>query len=212
MLFEEKMKKTGLLPAVELEEEEKAVPLARALLTGGMDIMEITFRTAAASRAIQLVNEYCPEMLIGAGTVINVKQARQALESGAQFVVCPGFSREVVDFCREAQTPVIPACTTGTEILWALDKGLDTIKFFPAEASGGIKTIKALHGPFPAVRFLPTGGIGAANMKDYLALPYVVAVGGTWMTPKDALSQGDFARISTLCREALATMHIVRGN
>lgn len=206
----EELEKIAVLPAVALDDAAKAVPLAEALLAGGIDLMEITFRTAAAAESIRLVREKCPAMLVGAGTVNTLDQAKQALAMGAQFIVSPGYSAAIVEYCLEQNVPVVPACTTGTEIMTALNAGLTLVKFFPAEANGGVPMMKALNGPFPMMRFLPTGGVNAKNLQTYLGAKFVFAVGGTWLTPKEALAEGDFAKVTALCKEALELKRAVR--
>ena len=210
MEFFERLDRLGVLPAVALEDAGLAVPMAKAMLAGGVDLVEITFRTEAAAECIRRIREACPEMLVGAGTVVNLSQAAEAARLGAGFMVSPGISTAVVEFCKARNIPVIPGVATSTEIMLAMDCGLDTVKFFPAEASGGTAMLKSLHGPFPAMRFLPTGGVKAANMREYLALPYVAAVGGTWLTPAAALKAGDTEKITALCREALGIRKEVR--
>jgi 2-dehydro-3-deoxyphosphogluconate aldolase/(4S)-4-hydroxy-2-oxoglutarate aldolase len=192
-----------LVPVVVLNRESDAEPLAQALIEGGLPVAEVTFRTAAAGAAIKAMAAR-DDILVGAGTVINVAQVEQALAAGAKFVVSPGLSVEVVKACQAAQVPVFPGTVTATEIQAALELGLSILKFFPAEASGGVATIKALSAPFPQVKFIPTGGVGLANLSDYLELPAVAAVGGSWMVPGQALDAGDFGRIAKLAAGAVA--------
>ena len=201
----------GLVPVVRLERVEDAVPLGEALVRGGLPCAEITFRTAAAPEAIARLVTARPDMVVGAGTVLNVQQARQASDAGAAFVVSPGFSPQVVDWCLEREMPVLPGVVTPTEIMAGLDRGLRIFKFFPAEAYGGIGTIKALSAPFGGVRFMPTGGISAKNLADYLALPAVHAVGGSWMVEGKLIAGEEWDEIARLAAEACAVVRRVRG-
>ena len=191
----------GVIPVVVLESAKDAVPAAEALLDGGVDVMEITFRTAAAPDAIHAVAESCPDMLVGAGTVLNVDQCRQAVDQGAKFIVSPGFDREMVHWCAEREIPVVPGCVSPSEIMAAKGMGLSVVKFFPANVYGGLKAMKALSGPFGDVRFIPTGGINGENAAEYLAAPFIHAVGGSWLCAKDDIAAGNFDRITALCRE-----------
>jgi 2-dehydro-3-deoxyphosphogluconate aldolase/(4S)-4-hydroxy-2-oxoglutarate aldolase len=201
----------GLVPVVRIERVEDAGPLGDALKRGGLPCAEITFRTPAAPAAIARIVSAHPDFVVGAGTVLTVDQAGQALDAGAQFVVSPGFSPRVVDWCIERDVPVLPGIVSPTEIMAGLDRGLRIFKFFPAEAYGGIATIKALSAPFSGVRYMPTGGITARNLADYLALPAVHAVGGSWMVERKLLSNGQFDEIAQLAAEACAIVRSVRG-
>ena len=171
---------TAVIPVVVLDDAKDAVATAKALLAGGVDVMEITFRTAAAADSIKAVAENCPDMLVGAGTVITLGQCKKAVECGAKFIVAPGFDEEVVRWCVENGVAVTPGCVTPTEIMAALELGLTTLKFFPANIYGGLKALKALSAPFPQVRFIPTGGVNKENMEEYLAYEKVAAVGGSF--------------------------------
>ena len=172
------------------------------MLRGGVDVMEITFRTAAAPESIRRVAREVPDMLVGAGTVVTLDQCRQAVECGAKFIVSPGYDEEVVSWCCEHDIPVTPGCVTPTEIMMALKHGLKVLKFFPANVYGGLSALKALSGPFGGVKFIPTGGIGPANLGEFAAAPQVHAAGGSWVCPKDDISARNFEKIETLCREA----------
>lgn len=194
--------RAGIVPVVVLENAEDAVPAARAMLAGGIDVMEITFRTAAAPQAIRAVAESCPDMLVGAGTVLNLEQCKTALAMGAKFIVSPGYSEPVVDYCLEREVPVMPGCVTPTEITAALAKGLRVLKFFPANVYGGLTALKSLAAPFGGVKFIPTGGVDARNVGEFISTPFVQAVGGSWVCPKDRIAAGDFARITELCAQA----------
>ncbi len=191
-----------VVPVVAIESAEQAAPLAEALLAGGLACAEITFRTAAAADAIRAVSGV-QGMLVGAGTVLSIDQAKEAVDCGATFLVTPGFNGKVVQWCLEKDVPVAPGCATPTDLQMAVDMGLDVVKFFPAEALGGLKTLKAVAAPYTAMRFIPTGGVNAANLGDYLAFPRVIACGGSWMVKKDLIAAGDWARITTLAREAV---------
>ena len=201
----------GVVPVMVLDDAKDAVPAARALLTGGVDVMEITFRTAAAADAIRAVSEGCPEMLVGAGTVVTLDQCRQALECGAKFIVSPGFDPEVVGWCAERSVPITPGCVTPTEIMAAIRLGVNVVKFFPAGVYGGLRAMKALSAPFGGVKFIPTGGVDAKNLKEYLEAPFVHAVGGSWLCPKKEIAAGNFDVVTALCREASQIVREVRG-
>jgi 2-dehydro-3-deoxyphosphogluconate aldolase/(4S)-4-hydroxy-2-oxoglutarate aldolase len=193
-----------LLPVVVLQDAAAAEPLAAALLEGGLRSVEVTFRTAAAADAIQAMAKR-PELLVGAGTVLTPEQVDRAVDAGARFVVSPGFGPTVVRRCAERGIPVFPGVATATEIQMALDAGLRTVKFFPAEQLGGAAMVKALAAPFRDVRFIPTGGVTTANLAGYLALPAVLAVGGTWMVAPDLLAAGDWAEVTRRTAAAVAT-------
>ena len=198
----ERLRNAGVVPVVVLERAEDAVPAARAMLAGGVDVMEITFRTAAAAEAIRNVAAKCPEMLVGAGTVLTVEQCEKAVALGAKFIVSPGFDAEIVDWCAERGVAVAPGCVTPTEIMAALKRGLSVVKFFPAGIYGGLKAMKALAAPFGQVKFIPTGGVSADNLAEYAAAPFVHAVGGSWLCPKADVAAGNFARIAELCAQS----------
>lgn len=199
----EKIKNMGIVPVVVLESPEDAVPLARALCEGGLPCAEVTFRTEAAEESIRRMTEAFPEMLVGAGTVLTTQQADRAVKAGARFIVSPGFDPEIVDDCLEKEIPVFPGCITPSEIAQAVKRGLDTIKFFPAEPFGGVAAIKALAAPYVGLKFMPTGGINSANLKDYLSCSSVIACGGSWMVKNDLIRAGAFDQIRALTREAV---------
>lgn len=201
----------GVVPVVAIDDANHAIPLAAALAKGGLPCAEITFRTAAAADAIHEISEQFPEMLVGAGTVIKVDQAQAAIEAGAKFIVSPGLDKKVAKFCLKQEVPVTPGIVTPTELQQALKLGLEVVKFFPAEAAGGIGYLKALSGPFRQVKFIPTGGISVENLTRYLALPQVLACGGSWLVKKDMIAAGAFDRIEQLAREACALVHAARG-
>ena len=181
----ERFSRVGIVPVVVIDKVEDAVPCAKALLAGGVDVMEITFRTAAAPEAIKAVSEACPDMLVGAGTVLNLEQCKLACRMGAKFIVSPGFDRDVVAYCIENGIATTPGCVTPTEITAAVNMGLKVIKFFPANVYGGLSAIKALSGPFPQVKFLPTGGVDMNNICEFLAFEKIIAVGGSFMMKGD---------------------------
>ena len=177
-----------VVPVVVLDKVEDAVPTAKAMAAGGVDTMEITFRTACAPEAIKAVAENCPEVLVGAGTIVNLEQCKLAVEMGAKFIVSPGFSDEVVGWCVENNIPVAPGCVTPTEIMGALKYGLTMVKFFPANVYGGLKALKALSAPFPQVKFIPTGGVDRGNIDEFLAFDKVAAIGGSFFV-KESLAK-----------------------
>lgn len=200
---EQAIGRNRLLPVVVLQSAADAEPLAAALTAGGLRSVEVTFRTDAAAEAIRIMAEN-PELLVGAGTVLTPAQVDAAAAAGAKFVVSPGFSSRVVNYCQELGIPVYPGAATATEIQMALDAGLEIVKFFPAEQVGGAKMIKALAAPFRNVRFIPTGGVNTTNLPDYLALPSVFAVGGTWMVAPDLLAAGKWDEVTRLTASAVA--------
>ena len=191
-----------VVPVVVLDKVEDAVPTAKAMAAGGVDTMEITFRTACAPECIKAVAENCPDVLVGAGTIINLEQCKLAVEMGAKFIVSPGFSDEVVGWCVEHGIPVAPGCVTPTEIMAALKHGLKMVKFFPANVYGGLNAMKNLSAPFVGLKFLPTGGVNAANIKEYVDAPFIHAVGGSWVCPKADIAAGNWEKITNLCLEA----------
>lgn len=193
---------SGIVPVVVLENAEDAVPTAKALLAGGITTMEITFRTAAAADSIKAVAENVPEMLVGAGTVLNLEQAKLAVAQGAKFIVAPGYDEETVAWCVENNIAVTPGCVTPTEIMMALKHGLKVVKFFPANVYGGLKAIKSLAGPFVGVKFIPTGGVNNDNIAEFAASPFIHAIGGSWICPKADIAAHNFDKITQLCKEA----------
>ena len=191
-----------VVPVVVLDKVEDAIPTAKAMAAGGIDTMEITFRTACAPDAIKAVADNVPEVLVGAGTIVNVEQAKLAVEMGAKFIVSPGFIDEVVAWCVENGIAVAPGCVTPTEIMGALKHGLKMVKFFPANVYGGLKALKNLAGPFVGLKFLPTGGVNNSNIKEFIDTPFIHAVGGSWGCPKADIAAGNFEKITALCAEA----------
>ena len=196
----------GLVPVIKVKNAEDAVPLCRALKNGGLPVAEITFRTDAAEEAIRLVHEALPEVLLGAGTVLTCEQADRAWNAGAGYIVAPGLNPVVVKHCTEKGYPVLPGCANPSDIELALSLGLTTVKFFPSEALGGLKMIKAMSAPYGNVRFVPTGGITEKNLPEYLAFPKIAACGGSWMVPEDAIAAKDWDKIEKLAREAVQVM------
>ncbi len=192
-----------IVPVVKLERVEDAQPLAKALMDGGLPVAEVTFRTAAAKEAIRLIRSEYPDMLCGAGTVVNIEQAEEAAEAGAAFIVSPGFSKEVIEFAVSKNIPVLPGCCTPTEIIEAMKYNLKVVKFFPAKQYGGLETIKALAAPFPGIRFMPTGGISAQNLREYLDNEVIYACGGSWMVSEKFILEKRFDEITRLTREAV---------
>ncbi|HPY95336.1 MAG TPA: bifunctional 4-hydroxy-2-oxoglutarate aldolase/2-dehydro-3-deoxy-phosphogluconate aldolase, partial [Clostridia bacterium] len=193
----------GLVPVIKVERAEDAAPLCEALLRGGLPVAEITLRTPAALEAIKLVRERLPEILLGAGTVLSIEQADAAWQAGAGYLVTPGMNPALLRHALERGYPILPGCSGPTDLETALSMGVKTVKFFPAEALGGAGMIKALLGPYHEMRFVPTGGINPKNLMDYLGLPQVLACGGSWMVPEEAIRQGDWDRIEILTRDAV---------
>ena len=196
----------GLVPVIKVKRAEDAVPLCTALKNGGLPVAEITFRTEAAEEAIRLVHAALPDVLLGAGTVLTCEQADRAWAAGAGYIVSPGLNPEVVRHCVEKGYPVLPGCANPSDIEAALSLGLNTVKFFPAEALGGLKLIKAMAAPYGNVKFVPTGGINEKNLPEYLAFPKIAACGGSWMVPEDAVEAKDWARIEKLAQDAVNVM------
>ena len=200
--IEERFHELGVVPVVVLEDEKAAVPLAKALVQGGLPCAEVTFRTEAAAESIRLMSEAYPDMLVGAGTVLTTEQVDLAVKSGAKFIVSPGFDPEVVDYCLEKNIPVLPGCITPSEVAQAVKRGLKVVKFFPAEQAGGIAMIKAMAAPYYNVKFMPTGGISPKNLKDYLSCDKILCCGGSWMVKGDMIKNGEFDKIQMLVKEA----------
>ncbi len=204
--MEKKIYETGIIPVVKINDDKDAVALAAALREGGLNCAEITFRTQAAEGAIKKISAAFPDMLIGAGTVLTCEQAARAAAAGAKFIVTPGLNEETVKYCLENNIPIYPGCSTPSDIEKALSMGLTTLKFFPAEAAGGVAMIKALCGPYVNVHFMPTGGINADNINDYLAYDKIIACGGSWIVKDALISAGKFDEITALVSEAVSKM------
>ena len=208
----ETLKNAGIIPVIVIEDEAQAVPLAHALVKGGLPVLEVTFRTKAAAGAIARIRADVPEAIVGAGTLLTPAMVRDAKAAGAVFGVAPGFDPVVVEAARAEGLAMVPGIATASELSQALTAGVPMVKFFPAEAAGGVKMIKNLLGAFrfTGVKFMPTGGVNLSNVKDYLAVPEVVACGGTWIVPKDALAAGDYAAIERLATDAANLVHELR--
>ena len=206
-----KLQKIGIVPVVVLDRAEDALPLAECLAEGGLPCAEVTFRTAAAEESIRRMAKAFPDMIIGAGTVLTTEQADRAIDAGATFIVSPGFNPKVTEYVLGKGVPMTPGVCTPTEIEAALQFGLDVLKFFPAEPAGGLKMIKALAAPYVNVSFMPTGGISAANVRDYLAYDRIVACGGSWMVSGKLVREGNFAEVKRLVREAADIVKEIRG-
>ena len=196
----------GIIPVIAIEDVEQAVPLARALVAGGLPAAEVTFRTAAGEEAIRRIAKEVPEMLVGAGTVLTKEQADRALAAGAQFIVSPGFNPEVTRYVIEKGALMMPGTATPGEMEQAMSMGLDVVKFFPAEQNGGVAKLKALAGPYTNLRWMPTGGVNTKNMMDYLGFDKIVACGGTWMVKKDLINGQKWDEITAICKDAVKTM------
>jgi 2-dehydro-3-deoxyphosphogluconate aldolase/(4S)-4-hydroxy-2-oxoglutarate aldolase len=199
----ERIRATGIVPVIKLEKAADARPLGKALLEGGLPVAEVTFRTGAAPEAIRILRAEFPDLLVGAGTVLTPAQADAAISAGAAFAVTPGFNPRVVDHCLSRELPVVPGVNSPSQVELGLERGLTLLKFFPAEASGGVKMLKALHGPYAEVSFVPTGGVEPANLASYVALKYVAAVGGSWMVKDELIAAGRFAEVTALSAEAV---------
>ena len=193
-----------IVPVIQLDRAENAPPLAQALIRGGLPCAEITFRTEAAAASIAAVSAAYPDMFVGAGTILTAGQADAAIQAGARFLVSPGFNPTVVEHCLQKGYPILPGVCTPSEVERALSYGLTRLKFFPAEAAGGVAMIRALSAPYGMVRFMPTGGINPGNVREYLACPAVFACGGSWMVPQDKINAGRFAEIEQLTAQAAA--------
>ena len=202
----EQISKIGIVPVVKIDRAEDALPLARALCAGGLPCAEVTFRTGAAAEAIRIMTANFPDMCVGAGTVLNAEQVDAAMEAGAKFIVSPGFNLRTVKYCMEKNIPVTPGISSPSEIEQAIELGLEVVKFFPAEQSGGLAKIKAMAAPYGNMKFMPTGGINAKNLTSYLDFGKVIACGGSWMVTGNLINEGAWDRIEQLTREAVQTM------
>lgn len=196
----------GIVPVVKIDNAKDAVPLGKALIQGGLPVAEITFRTDAAEEAIKNISKELPEVLIGAGTVLSVEQVKRAVGAGAKFIVSPGFNPEVVKYCVDNDIPITPGCSNPTDIEMALGYGLEVVKFFPAESFGGLSTLKAMSAPYGMIKFIPTGGINAGNINQYLSFDKVLACGGSWMVKGDLIKSGKFDEITKMTKEAVNLM------
>lgn len=201
----------GVVPVVVLNDAKDAAPLAKALCEGGLPCAEVTFRTEAAEESIRIMATEFPEMTIGAGTILTIDQVDRAVRAGAKFIVSPGFDPEIVDYCISKGIVVLPGCITPSEVAQAVKRGLEVVKFFPAEQFGGVATIKALAAPYTGVRFMPTGGISAKNLAAYLGFKKIVACGGSWMVKGDLVAAGEFDKIKEMTAEAVSLVKEIRG-
>jgi len=202
----DELRKIGIIPVIKIDDAEKAVPLAKALIAGNIPCAEVTFRTAQGEKAIAAISKEVPGILLGAGTVLTVDQVDKAITAGAKFIVSPGFNPKVVAHCIKKGIPVTPGCSNPSDIEMALEMGLEVVKFFPAEQAGGLEYIKAIAAPYTSVSFIPTGGINAQNIGKYIAYEKVLACGGSWMVNADLINSGNFEKISALCKEALMSL------
>ena len=209
--MEQRLEEYGVVPVVVLKDTKDALPLADALMEGGLSCAEVTFRTDAAEESIRLMSEKYPEMLVGAGTVLTIEQVDRAVNAGAKFIVSPGFDAEIVDYCLAKNIPVFPGCITPSEVAQAVKRGLKVIKFFPAEQAGGVAMIKAMGAPYGMVKFMPTGGISAKNLSDYLSCSNIVCCGGSWMVKGDLIAEGKFDEITALTKEAVELVKRIRA-
>ena len=200
----------GIVPVVVLQDAAKAEPLAEALCKGGLACAEVTFRTDAAEESIRIMSEKFPEMLVGAGTVLTTEQADRAVKAGAKFIVSPGLNPEVVKWCQAHEVPVIPGIVTPTEMAQAIGLGLTMVKFFPAEPAGGVSMIKAMAAPYVGIKFMPTGGINAKNLEDYLSFDKIICCGGSWMVKGELVNNGEFDKIRELTAEARKLVDSIR--
>ncbi|MBR2527682.1 MAG: bifunctional 4-hydroxy-2-oxoglutarate aldolase/2-dehydro-3-deoxy-phosphogluconate aldolase [Blautia sp.] len=207
----DQFRKIGIIPVVVLDDAKDALPLGKALCQGGLPCAEVTFRTAAAEDSIRAMSKEFPDMLVGAGTVLTKEQVDRAVDAGAKFIVSPGLDPAIVSYCLEKKIPVTPGTCTPSDVMTALNLGLDTVKFFPAEPAGGLPMIKAMAAALVNVTFMPTGGINAKNVRDYLAYDRIVACGGSWMVKKDLIVKGEFDKIEAMVREASDIVKEIRG-
>lgn len=202
----EKIQKIGIVPVVVLNDAKDAAPLAKALCDGGLPCAEVTYRTAAAEESIRIMAKEFPDMLVGAGTVLTTEQVDSAVAAGAKFIVSPGLNPRIVKYCVDKGIPITPGTTNPSDIEQALEFGLEVVKFFPAEAAGGLNMIKSMAAPYTGMKFMPTGGINAKNINDYLAFPKIIACGGSWMVSADLVKAGEFDKIAELTKEAVMTI------
>lgn len=204
------IQEVGIVPVVKLNDINKALPLCQALIAGGINVAEITFRTECAADVIKEISENCKDMIVGAGTIINVEQAKKAIEAGAKFIVSPGLSVEVIKYCQEQNIPIIPGCITPSEIMTAISCGLELVKFFPAKEFGGLSTMKALSAPFSQIKFMPTGGISLENLKEFISSKFIVACGGTYMVKENLINEENYEEITKLSQQSIDIIKEVR--
>jgi len=205
-----RIKETGIIPVITISDADKAVPLAKALLAGGIPCAEVTLRTAQGEECIRRIRAEVPQILVGAGTVLTAEQARIAADAGAMFVVSPGFNPKVAAFCVNNGIHIIPGCSTPTEMEAAMELGIDVIKFFPAEQAGGLEYIKAVAAPYTGLGFIPTGGVNAGNLGKYMAFDRILACGGSWMASKELIDEGNYTEITRISREAVQIVRNAR--
>lgn len=199
-----KMEKVKIIPVAVIEESENAIPLGKALLDAGLPLVEVTFRTEAAAESISILRTEFPNMLVGAGTVLKIEQVKAAIDAGSEFIVTPGFNPTIVDYCVENKIPIVPGLNTPSFIEWGLERGLNYFKFFPADISGGPKMLQLLSGPYPSVKFMPTGGVNNQTLIEYLKLDNVFACGGSWIVKKDLINNKKFEEITKRTKEAVS--------
>jgi len=199
-----------LIPIITIDRVEDAIPLAKAIIDGGLPVMEITFRTDAAEESIRTISKMVPEALIGAGTITTLERVKKAHLAGSQFIITPGVSTDVLDYCRAEKLPVFPGICTPTDVMQVMEFGVEIVKFFPVALFGGVSAIKAFSGPFPTIRFIPTGGISESDLHEYLALSKVIACGGSWMVKTDMINAGDFDGITALVKKAVALVESIK--
>lgn len=207
----EQISQIGIIPVVVLDDAGDAGPLGEALSSGNLPAAEVTFRTAAAEESIRTMSRLFPDMLVGAGTVLTIDNAKRAADAGSKFIVSPGFDPEIVSWCIQNNMPVLPGTATPSEVIMGLNAGLDIVKFFPAEQAGGLSMIKAMSAAFVNMKFMPTGGINAENVREYLKFDKILACGGSWMVKADLVKSGDFDRIRNLSSEAAQIVREIRG-
>ena len=205
-LILERISQIGIIPVIAIEDAAKAIPLAKALLAGGLPAAEVTFRTAAGEEAIRQIAQGCPEVLVGAGTILNEEQCDRAIAAGAKFIVSPGYNEALVAHCQKRGIPVLPGCVNASDMTRAVNAGLEVVKFFPAEQSGGVDFLKALAPVFGKLKFMPTGGVSTKNLMDYLGFDKIIACGGTWMVKKDLIEGECWDEITRICQEAVKGM------
>src|SRR5665648_1202850 len=205
----EKIGELGIVPVVKIEKAKDALPLGRALINGDLPIAEITFRTSAAEESIKILTRELPKLLVGSGTVLTVEQAKKAVSAGAKFIVSPGFNPKVVDYCIENSITITPGVNNPTQIEMAIERGIEVVKCFPAEASGGLSLLKSMSAPYNNIKFIPTGGINQNNLCSYLSNNKVLACGGSWMVKPELISSGNFTEITRLTKEAISTLSLI---
>ena len=209
----EAISRIGVVPVIKLSNPERdAAPLAKALCAGGVPVAEVTFRAVGAATAIRLMAEACPDMLVGAGTVLTTAQVDEALAAGAKFIVTPGLDPEIVKYCQSKNLPIFPGCTTPTDYHTAYKLGLEVLKFFPAEQSGGLAKIKAMSAPFPMFKVMPTGGISLKNLAEYIKAPVICACGGSYMVTADLIDNNKWDEITELCKKSVEIVKEARSN